>query len=190
MTKQELRLQYKERRTQIDPCLREAYDEALLLTLKSLDWSGVNFVHIYLPMQGATEPDTLRFKEWLQLMHPDIRFVISRSDFQKREMMHYVWDESTVLEVNKWGILEPVDGCLVKETALDVVLVPLLVVDQLGNRVGYGKGFYDRFLAKCRPEVKTVGLSYFEPVDHISDVGEWDIRLQYCISPAGIHRFI
>ncbi|MBL1409694.1 5-formyltetrahydrofolate cyclo-ligase [Sphingobacterium faecale] len=190
MTKNELRILYKEKRQLLNDTVCRSYDEALLGDLQKMDWSGVNYVHIYLPMDGAKEPDTLGFKKWLEKLLPQVHFVISRSDFRNHEMIHYLWDEHTVLEVNKWGILEPIGGCLVEENALDVVLVPLLVMDQEGNRVGYGKGFYDRFLAKCSPTVRTIGLTYFEPVERISDVGEWDVRLQYCISPTRTYRFI
>ncbi len=189
MTKKELRLLYKERRLALDEHTRVAFEEALFATLKTMDWSEVNYVHVYLPIHQFKEPDTLRFKEWLQDRRPDVRFVVSRSDFKSHEMIHYLWDEQTVFEANKWGVLEPVGGVMVEESALDVVLVPLLVVDAVGNRVGYGKGFYDRFLARCNPAVQTVGLTYFEPVAEITDVGTWDIRLKYCISPTALYRF-
>ncbi|MFD2553891.1 5-formyltetrahydrofolate cyclo-ligase [Sphingobacterium tabacisoli] len=189
MTKKELRLLYKKRRLALDDLTRIAFEEALFATLKTMDWSGVNYIHVYLPIQQFKEPDTLRFKEWLQDRRPDVRFVVSRSDFESYEMIHYLWDEQTVFEANKWGVLEPVGGVTVEESVLDVVIVPLLVVDIVGNRVGYGKGFYDRFLARCRPDVATVGLSYYEPVDCISDVGEFDIPIKTCVTPRTIHHF-
>ncbi len=189
MTKRELRLLYKARRLALDDDTQAAFEEALFTTLKTMDWSKSTYIHIYLPIEQFREPDTLRFKEWIQENRPDVRFVVSRSDFESHEMLHYLWDEHTVFEANKWGVLEPVEGVMVEESALDVVLVPLLVVDSLGNRVGYGKGFYDRFLSRCNPAVTTVGLSYFEPVAEITDVGIWDIRLKYCISPTALYRF-
>ena len=60
---------------------------------------------------------------------------------------------------------------------IDVVLVPLLCSDGQGYRVGYGKGFYDRFLVKCRPDCRKIGLSYFPPVDRIEDVTESDVKM-------------
>lgn len=146
-------------------------------------------VHIYLPMDNAHEPDTLPFVQWLKVWNPDVQFVVSRSNLETREMTHFLWDEQTVLETNIWGISEPKAGIIVDESAIDAVLVPLLVVDRFGNRVGYGKGFYDRFLAKCREGINTVGLSYFEPVDVIDDVDAWDIRLKSCVTPYGAYQF-
>ena len=70
-----------------------------------------------------------------------------------------------------------------------MILVPLLAYDLQGNRVGYGKGFYDRFLAKCNANVQKVGLSYFEPLDSIGDAESFDIKLNSCISPEKIWIF-
>jgi 5-formyltetrahydrofolate cyclo-ligase len=66
---------------------------------------------------------------------------------------------------------------------IDLVFIPLLACDLQGNRVGYGKGFYDRFLSKCRYDVKKIGLSFFDPVDKIEDVNVFDIPLDECITP-------
>ena len=64
-----------------------------------------------------------------------------------------------------------------------LVLVPGVCFDQTGHRVGYGKGFYDRFLKTCRPGCLKVGLSYFEPVDPIDDVHDGDVRLDFIVTP-------
>lgn len=71
-----------------------------------------------------------------------------------------------------------------------MVLVPLLCIDREGYRVGYGKGFYDKFLARCRPDCKTVGLNYFPPVERIDDVAEHDIRLDHAVNPDEVYSFI
>ena len=86
------------------------------------------------------------------------------------------------LQENAWGIPEPVDAEEVEVSEIDAVLAPLLVVDKQGNRVGYGKGFYDRFFAACRPDVKRLGLSYFEPVENITDVHGLDVPIQVLFS--------
>ena len=70
-----------------------------------------------------------------------------------------------------------------------MVLVPLLCFDESGHRVGYGKGFYDRFLTKCRPDTQKVGLSYFPPVKEITDADSFDIRLDLCLTPEKVWRF-
>ncbi|MEP6787240.1 MAG: 5-formyltetrahydrofolate cyclo-ligase, partial [Acidobacteriota bacterium] len=84
---------------------------------------------------------------------------------------------------NKWGIREPVDGQSANHGDIDMVLLPLLCFDRRGHRVGYGKGFYDRFLGKCRPDCVKIGLSYFPPEAEIDDVNELDVKLDRCITP-------
>ena len=65
---------------------------------------------------------------------------------------------------------------------IDVVFVPLLAYDKLGNRVGYGKGFYDKFLSECKPGVVKIGLSFFEPEELIEDLFETDVKLDFCVT--------
>jgi 5-formyltetrahydrofolate cyclo-ligase len=69
------------------------------------------------------------------------------------------------------------------------VFIPLLAFDKSGHRVGYGAGYYDRFLSKCKPDCLKVGLSFFEPVDEISDADEFDVKLNHCVTPSKIWTF-
>ena len=73
---------------------------------------------------------------------------------------------------------------------LDVVFVPLLIFDLQGQRVGYGKGYYDRFLGQCKKEVIKIGLSFFEPVATIEDLNPYDIPLDYGVTPNGTFTFL
>ena len=72
---------------------------------------------------------------------------------------------------------------------IDLVFVPLLAFDKKGFRVGYGKGFYDKWLAGCRPDCIKVGFSYFEPVESIDDRHEFDVPLNLCITPHNVYVF-
>jgi 5-formyltetrahydrofolate cyclo-ligase len=98
-------------------------------------------------------------------------------------MENYADDETLQLARNKYGIHEPVTGNLIDVKEVDLVLLPLLVFDILGYRVGYGKGFYDRFMALCKPGTQFIGLSFFDAVPAIEDVNEFDIRMQACLTP-------
>jgi 5-formyltetrahydrofolate cyclo-ligase len=98
-------------------------------------------------------------------------------------------DEHTRWRENNWGIQEPANGSEVDPQLIDFVFVPLLAFDSLGYRVGYGKGYYDRFLSLCRPNCLKVGLSWFGPVERISDTDAFDIPLNYCVTPHALYAF-
>jgi len=72
---------------------------------------------------------------------------------------------------------------------MEVVFIPLLAYDKNGNRVGYGKGFYDKFLAECNPNTIKIGLSFFEPEELISDINTSDVQLNYCVTPNKTFKF-
>ncbi|MCA5006042.1 5-formyltetrahydrofolate cyclo-ligase [Sphingobacterium bovistauri] len=189
MTKDQLRSEYKKKRNNLSIEVRLYLNLQILENLKQFDWQLYTYVHVYFPIEKFNEPDTSSFIKWITVNFPHIKLVVSKSDFSKGVMMNYLLEKDTKLVENNWGILEPVGGRIVEETQIDVVLVPLLVVDKQGNRVGYGKGFYDKFLGNCRTDVKSYGISFFEPIDCISDVGEWDRRLTNCITPLKIYSF-
>ncbi|NGF55998.1 5-formyltetrahydrofolate cyclo-ligase [Parapedobacter sp. SGR-10] len=189
MTKGDLRKLYKQKRMALSRAECQKMDQLIFEYLLSLDWSDCRYLHVYLPFGKFNEPDTSLLIEWIRTNYPHIHLVLSRSDIQQGTMTNYLWDEHTELVMNTWGILEPIAGKMLSEDLIDMVLVPLLIADKKGNRVGYGKGFYDRFLAQCRSDVRTIGLSYFEPVDHIEPVDPWDIALQYCVCPSGLYVF-
>ena len=90
---------------------------------------------------------------------------------------------------NRWGVEEPAEGEIIPAEWIEVVLVPLLSFDEKGNRVGYGKGCYDRFLSRCKRDTIKIGLSFFESVKEISDTDHFDIPLNYCITPERIYEF-
>ena len=96
---------------------------------------------------------------------------------------------SKTLAISEWGIPEPVGGSVVKPTDFDIILIPLLAFDKNGQRVGYGKGFYDRYLAECRPDCLKIGISLFDPVDFIEEVESHDIPLDIAICPAKLYDF-
>ncbi len=100
-----------------------------------------------------------------------------------------VWSKDMPASTNEWGIKEPLSDTYIAPEKIDTVVVPLMCFDKAGHRVGFGKGYYDRFLGRCSKEVKTIGLSYFEPVDKITDVETTDIPLDVVITPKKVYRF-
>lgn len=105
------------------------------------------------------------------------------------ELYNFPLNESTILEENHWGILEPVGEMAYTDNHYDVVITPLLYADSLGNRVGYGKGFYDRFFKTINKDALKVGVNFFAPDEHIADAYECDVPLDYLITPDEIIDF-
>ena len=87
-------------------------------------------------------------------------------------------------EKGAFGILEPVNG--IYTGGIDVTVVPLLAVNAKGYRIGYGKGFYDRFL-KDRHTVKA-GLGYYFQIEDFSE-DEWDVPLDAFVCERGIKYY-
>lgn len=158
----------------------------LLDRFKTLDFSEINSIHVFLPIVAKKEPDTFLIIDWLQYQHPHIQIIVPKADFESNLMSHYIFNGKEDLKNNHYHIPEPQNALPFKGIP-DMVLVPLLAFDKKGYRVGYGKGFYDRFLQNI--ETKKIGLSLFEAVDEIADVHLNDIRLDQCITPDRIINF-
>ena len=148
---------------------------------------GKEYFHLFLSISEKREVDTQAILHILQ--GKDKHVVLSKANFESGSMTNYLLTDSTVIKVNDWGIPEPVEGIEIKASSIDVVFIPLLVYDEKGNRIGYGKGFYDRFLSQCKPEVVKVGLSFFSAEEDIPDVDEHDVPLDYCVTPEKIYNF-
>lgn len=192
MKKQELRRIFKQKRLELPDEVIKVLDRQLLAALQGLDYRQLSFFHVYLPIRRWKEYDTQVFVAWLQKAYPSIQVVVSKSDFETGLLRHFVLDEHTIVAENAWGIPEPLNEqelIEINPQQVDAVLVPLLVCDRYGNRLGYGKGFYDRFLKECRPDVLKIGVSYFEPIDERIPTDEWDMPLDRVICPSGVVEF-
>lgn len=187
MTKQELRKKYKALR-QVMP-FEEIQDKSLSIanSVLQLDIWEKTYFHIFLAMENQKEVHTDFILSILA--GKDKEVIVSRSDFETCSMVHYLLTDNTKLVVNPYGIPEPVDGIEVPCNKMDVVFVPLLAFDTNGHRVGYGKGFYDRFLAECKPDVVKIGLSFFEAEAGDIPHNPTDIALDYCVTPERIYNF-
>lgn len=155
-----------------------------------VDLEKVKHLHIFLPIARHKEVNTWLIIRRLQKDYPRIGVVVSRTDWKKKEMLHYHLRSETLLEESPLGIPEPVNGAVCPAEKIDLVLMPLLTFDKKGQRVGYGAGFYDRFLASCFPQTKKIGLSLFGPSPElIGDIQPHDIPLDACITPEKVYYF-
>jgi 5-formyltetrahydrofolate cyclo-ligase len=187
MLKKELRQKYKELRKQLSENDIEEWSLQIANQLIRLDIWQHSFYHLFLPIESQKEVNTEYILQ--VLAGKDKNIVLSKSDFSTREMTHFLLTDNTTIKKNAYDIPEPIDGLEVPVSKIDVVFVPLLAFDEKGNRVGYGKGFYDKFLAECKPEILKIGVSFFEPENIISDVLNTDIQLDLCITPTKVYNF-
>mgnify|MGYP000244687920 FL=1 len=187
MFKKELRTNYKAKRaalttTQIDDWSMKIANQLLHLPI----WEHL-YYHLFLTIEEQKEIQT---EYILHILHAkDKEVVISKSDFNTYEMTHFLLTDNTKIKKNNYNIPEPIDGIEVPNTKLNIVFIPLLAFDEKGNRVGYGKGFYDRMLKKCSSDTIKIGLSFFKASAPINDVGADDIKLNYCITPDKVYTF-
>ncbi len=188
-TKQQLRKTYLAKRMDLSPEGYATANQALLAGFQQLNFEHINCISLFLPMLERREPDTFLLIDWLKHNHPAVQLAYPKADFATSSMVHFLDDAVLEIDSNDYGIPEPITGNTVDNLVIDMVIVPLLAVDQRGYRVGYGKGFYDRFMAQCKPGIRFIGLSFFEPVDFIDDIDQYDIPLHQCITPTGMLSF-
>lgn len=184
MTKKELRKLFLEKRK----ALSEAEWSRLNLALysaffSSIDLSFVRILHTFLPLAANREPDTMSILDRVRREFPGVRVVLPR--VKGNDLEHIFYEGPHQLEISSWGIPEPKQGVPALPETIDMVLVPLVAVDRQGHRVGYGRGFYDRFLMNVRPDCQRIGLSLFAPVERISDIDEHDTALNQCVTSEG-----
>ena len=119
-----------------------------------------------------------------QLIFPKVEKNIS-------QLIPYLTDKKSIFVRSDWGILEPTNDPAVQLNPrdIDLIFIPLLAIDTQGHRVGYGKGFYDRFLANTKPELIKIGLGLEEPIEPIEDLNSFDIALDFAITPKSVYRF-
>lgn len=189
MTKRELRKVYLEKRRELSTEAFHKLNEQLCDRFFSeAHVSSFHVLHTFLPIEKNREVDTWLIIDRLRNAFPATKIAIPRINNHTAELEHYYFESREHLENNTWGIPEPVKGIPVAAEKIDAVLVPLLAFDRQGHRIGYGRGFYDRFLSQCRPDCIKIGLSLFAPEEKIDDTSEKDIPLDIVITPQETFR--
>jgi 5-formyltetrahydrofolate cyclo-ligase len=185
--KKELRRKYKTLRQGLSEGQRDEYSLAIANQLLKLDVWDFTFFHIFLAIEEQKEINTDYILNILA--GKDKNIILSKSNFKDYTMAHYLLTDNTRIKKNNHNIPEPIDGIEIQTSQLEVVFIPLLAFDSIGNRIGYGKGFYDRFLADCKPGTLKIGLSFFQPEHETFEVSKDDIKLDYCVTPNGVFQF-
>lgn len=189
MTKKELRKIYKDKRKQLTQKDILRLDHLLLIQFQQWPLGDIQTVLSYWPITARSEINTQLMLDYLAFRIPDLRVAFPVINSSENIFKPVLVDDNTEFLENEYGIAEPVDGQEVAATELDVIFVPLLAFDRNGFRVGYGKGFYDRFLTACREDALKIGLSYFGPEERINDIDDFDVPLSICITPNKIYEF-
>ncbi len=187
MLKAELRKKYKTLRSELSTEDVDNLSMAIANKLLKLPIWDASFYHVFLSIEEHKEVNTDYILNILS--GKDKHIVLSKSDFDNTLMTHYLLTDNTLIKKNKYHIPEPIDGIEITNNKIEIVFVPLLAFDKKGNRVGYGKGFYDKFLNDCKPDTIKVGLSFFEAEDRIDDVFKSDIKLDYCVTHEKVYKF-
>ena len=189
MTKTELRNVYKEKRGKLT--LKESIrlDDLLLIQFQQWPVPDIQTLLSYLPINEKTEVNTHLMADYLSFRIPGLQLAFPVMEFSDHLLRAVGVDDDTQYHQNSYGITEPLTGPEILPTEIDAIFIPLLIFDKDGYRVGYGKGYYDRFLRFCRDDALKIGFSYFEPVESISDINQFDVPLNICITPNNIYEF-
>ncbi|MBA4152880.1 5-formyltetrahydrofolate cyclo-ligase [Flavobacterium sp.] len=188
MNKNDLRKQYKTLRAELSNEQREQKSLAIANQLLNVVIWDKTYYHLFLSIEEQKEIDTEFILQ--VLAGKDKEIVLSKSNFENGEMTHFLLTDNTKIKKNECNIPEPINGLEVPVSKIDVVFVPLLAFDKKGHRVGYGKGFYDRFLSACNRETIKIGLSFFEAEETIEGINESDVLLDYVVTPLKVYHFI
>jgi 5-formyltetrahydrofolate cyclo-ligase len=188
MRKKELRKFSREKRMELTDHDMEKFQDLILIRFQQISLPFVSFVHTYVTLHSMHEVDPGPLVRSLEFRNPGMQTVVPKIN-DDDVLEHIIVEEDTIMIENRYGIPEPLSGERVDPSMIDLVFVPLLGFDEKGNRVGYGKGYYDRFLSTCRNDVVIIGLSFLEAVSEITDTDPWDMPLHYCISPNRVYEF-
>ena len=189
MTKKEIRKIELGKRIQLSP--QELQDKTTLIVNHFKDFVkfSTKYLLSYYPLRERNEFDVSLCEKIVKQRSPSTLIAWPRIASHATRMDAHLIEENKLFIKNKFNIIEPLDGELIHPEVLDLIFVPLIAFDKNGFRVGYGRGFYDRYRAGCRSDVIKMGFSFFDAVDKIDDINEFDVPLNLCITPTCIYEF-
>lgn len=183
MKKEQLRILYKEKRKTLSIQTIEKWNDLILINFQKIQLPIVHCVHTYLASLKLRETDTSLIIRYLEFKYPGLKVAVPKINPHTGDMQHFLLSDDVELVENGFGIEEPTNARELPVSKIDLILVPLLAFDKAGYRVGYGKGYYDRFFSVCRQDTIKIGFSFFDAVDKIEDVNAYDIPLDFCVTP-------
>jgi 5-formyltetrahydrofolate cyclo-ligase len=188
MTKIELRQMFQNKRNLLkDDDIDHLTDKIIICLSEQLNLENKK-THIFLPITKKKEINTYKIIDFLRTKK--CKIIIPKSDFKNSTLNHFEYTSDTEIKITEYGIPEPINGIETSINDLEIVFIPLLCFDFIGNRLGYGKGFYDRFLSTLSKDCLKIGLSHFDAFESLLPIDKFDIRLDYCITPNRVYSFI
>ncbi|MRI63397.1 5-formyltetrahydrofolate cyclo-ligase [Ornithobacterium rhinotracheale] len=185
-SKAQLRKIYKQKRQTLSAEERKALSQKIFAQLAQSDWvEKAQNIHIFISVEKLGEVPT---QDFIRLLWAKGKSVFIPK-VEGESLITCEYTSETLMEMSRWGILEPKLPKIVSEKEIDLVITPLLICDRKGTRVGYGGGFYDGLFAKCKPDVLKIGVNYFSPINEIIPIYESDVPLDYLVTPEGIFGF-
>ena len=144
-------------------------------------------IHCFLPIHSKGEINTTPIIQYC--WKNNINVVVPVSNFEDGTLKTAEFRPGTKTKQTKNNITEPIDPVWEKNNIINIVITPLLAFDPKGYRVGYGKGFYDRFFASLHKDAQRIGISLFQPCKGIDNIDEHDIPLTHCVTPNKTYYF-
>lgn len=189
MTKREARKLYKQKREDITPSQKAKWDDLILIQFQTLELPFLKTVMSFYSIEENNEVNSFLLTDYLHFKNPSLQVAYPRMDLEATVMHAIYCTADTPFETNEFNITEPAGNVIIPPYEIELVIIPMLAFDKKGHRVGYGKGYYDRYLNECREDCIKVGVSYFEAVEAIDDAAEFDVPLNFCITPQQVYVF-
>ena len=180
-----LRSHYKKKRFSLTKHEVDDLSQRVFKQLDKLNIWKLKHYHIFISILKYNELDTSSIINKLKSEQK----IIIVPKISNNELVHIAINDETEFGLNDYGIKEPNDGNHFVIDNLDIIFIPLLAFDIEGHRVGYGKGYYDRFLKLTNNSTLKIGLSFFDPINKILDIDDNDVKLDYCVTPKQVHKF-
>ncbi len=183
--KMRLRAQFRAIREEMDPDVREAADRSIADTVRTL-WQYRASRQILVYVSTPIEVDTYRIIE--QAWADGKRVAVPRCVPDTRNMEFYYIESMDDLSPGSFGVLEPqADPTrLVSDFSKAMCLIPAFSYDYTGYRLGYGKGYYDRFLSNFNGY--RIGICYSSCVRRYLPHGRFDRPVQLLVTENYIRR--
>ena len=180
-----LRSHFKKKRFSLTKQEVDDLSQRVFKQLDKLNIWRLKHYHIFISISKYNELDTSSIINKLK----SEKKIIIVPKISNNELVHIAINDQTEFSINEYGIKEPNNGNHFIIENLDLIFIPLLAYDLEGHRVGYGKGYYDRFLKLTNKSSLKIGLSFFDPINKIQDIDDNDVKLDYCITPTQVHKF-